>query len=207
MEKKIKHILKVIKLNENTLSMFFGIVTVILVSVLAFRMYSENKPEISPESEQVVASSSPTPMLGDVKLEQAEDGVVYPAELPEKYTVVSGDHLWKISEKLYGSGYNWVDIARENNITSPGTILVGQELKLPRVAVKMTEDQKLAVVTKTESPISIEGDSYTVVKGDTLWSISLRAYADGYRYPEIASANGITNANVIEVGQVIKLPR
>src|SRR3990170_3230537 len=28
--------------------------------------------------------------------------------LPTKYTVVRGDNLWKISTRLYGTGYNWV---------------------------------------------------------------------------------------------------
>src|SRR3990167_9813432 len=27
-------------------------------------------------------------------------------ELPARYTVVRGDHLWRISERFYGSGFN-----------------------------------------------------------------------------------------------------
>ena len=53
----------------------------------------------------------------------------------------------------------------------------------------------------------ISGDTYTVVKGDNLWNICVRAYGDGYKWSEVAEFNKLANASVIEVGQVIKLPR
>lgn len=209
MEKKIKQLLKLIKLNENTLSMFFGIVTVALVAVLAFRMYSTNKPTITREADNTSATSTSVVMLGEVKVETNDKGEAYALELPSTYKVEAGDHLWKIATKLYGSGYNWVDIAKENKLSNPGQIEVGQELSLPKVAIKMTIDQKVAMSEdSTDSKtLTIEGAEYTVAKGDTLWSISLRAYADGYRFPEIAKANNIVNVNKIEVGQKLVLPR
>ncbi len=202
MENKIKQWLKVIKLNENTLSMVFGVVTVLLVGVLAFRMYKTSKPEITQEAETAISSPTPTATIGDVKVETKEDGSVVPTELPETYTVVKGDHLWKIAEKMYGSGYNWVDIAKENGIKTPSQINAGQELKLPKVAVKMTVAQKAKMAVK-----SIEGDKYTVVKGDNLWKVAVRAYADGYKWTEIAKANNLKTPNKIEVGQILSLPR
>jgi nucleoid-associated protein YgaU len=47
---------------------------------------------------------------------------------------------------------------------------------------------------------------YTVVSGDTLWAIAERFYGDGSQYPKIASANGITNPDLIMVGQVLTIP-
>lgn len=44
--------------------------------------------------------------------------------------------------------------------------------------------------------------TYTVKKGDTLWGI---ASANGTTYQKLASINGISNPNLIYVGQVIKL--
>jgi len=202
METKLKQLLKTIKLNESMLSMLFGVVTVILIGVLVFRMYKVNKPEISQLAEQ---TSAPTAQVGEVKVEVKEDGSKVPVELPEKVVVEKGQHLWQIAEKHYGSGYNWVDIAKENGLKNPSQLAVGQELKLPKVAVKVVEQ---ATVAKTDDVgVKIEGESYTVVKGDTLWNISVRAYADGYRYSEIAKVNNIAHPNYIEVGQVIKLPR
>ncbi len=46
--------------------------------------------------------------------------------------------------------------------------------------------------------------SYTVVKNDTLWGICKNILGDSNRYLEIAKLNGISNPNLIYVGQVIK---
>ena len=45
--------------------------------------------------------------------------------------------------------------------------------------------------------------SYKVVKGDTLSSIAQKF---GTTYQELARINGISNPNLIKVGQVLKLP-
>lgn len=194
MEAKLKQLLKTIKLNESLLSMLFGVVTVVLIGVLVFRMYRANKAELTLEGDktQLVLEK-----VGEVEVEVSEDGKKYPVDLPEKVTVQAGDHLWAIAKRYYGSGYNWVDIAKANELKNPGVLKVGQELKMP----------KAAVITLEKVSPSIKGDSYTVVKGDNLWKIAVRAYADGYRFTEIAAANKLKNPNYIEVGQVLKLPR
>lgn len=45
----------------------------------------------------------------------------------------------------------------------------------------------------------------TVVKGDTLWGIARTYLGSGTKYQELALINGISNPNLIYVGQVIKL--
>lgn len=50
------------------------------------------------------------------------------------------------------------------------------------------------------------GTSYTVARGDTLWSIAQKHYGDGKRWQDIASANGISDARKLAVGQKIVLP-
>lgn len=203
MEKKLKQLLKTIKLNESMLSMLFGVVTVVLIGVLVFRLYQTNKPEIS---SQAVDTEIATEKIGAVAVETKEDGQKYPAELAEKVTVAKGDNLWKIAERNYGSGYNWVDIAKENKLADAGQIEVGQELKLPKTAVKVVEKKQLAVAPATTLP-AIAGDNYTVVKGDHLWNIAVRAYGDGYKWTTIAKANNLKNPGYIEVGQKLNLPR
>lgn len=201
MEDKLKQLLKTMKMNENFLSLIFGLVTVLLVGVLIFRMYRAATPSITDNAEQ---TSVPTATIGSVKVEVKEDGTKVPVELPDTVKVEVGEHLWKIAERYYGSGYNWVDIAKENNLQNPSQLRVGQELKLPKVAVKTIE--KSTVGASNTEP-KIEGDSYTVVKGDNLWNICVRAYADGYKWSEVAKFNNLAHPNTIEVGQVIKLPR
>jgi nucleoid-associated protein YgaU len=51
------------------------------------------------------------------------------------------------------------------------------------------------------------GKSYTVVAGDTLWDISVRAYGTGYRWVEIAQANHWQNPDLIYPGNVFQLPK
>ena len=49
-------------------------------------------------------------------------------------------------------------------------------------------------------------NTYTVKRGDTLWSISIKYYGTGTKWRKIADANKIKNANKIRVGQKIKIP-
>lgn len=50
----------------------------------------------------------------------------------DTYTVERGDSLWNISVRAYGDGYQWVKVARENNIKHPNVIYVGTVLNLSR---------------------------------------------------------------------------
>lgn len=208
METKLKQLLKTIKLNESMLSMLFGVVTVVLVGVLVVRMYNSAKPELTLDGDKTEIASE---KIGDVAVEVGEDGKKYPSELPSTYKVEKGDHLWKIATKLYGSGYNWVDIAKENGLKNASSIEVGQELKLPKAAVITLEKPITPAVAEVmpRKATTIEGDKYTVVKGDYLWNIAVAAYGDGYKWVAIAKANEIDlrKANYIEIGQELKLPR
>lgn len=47
--------------------------------------------------------------------------------------------------------------------------------------------------------------TYTVISGDTLWGICKKHLGDGSKFSDIAKLNGIKNANLIYVGQVLKL--
>jgi nucleoid-associated protein YgaU len=141
------------------------------------------------------------------------------------YTVVAGDSLWSIAEKEYKSGYNWIDIARVNNLSNPSEIHSGNKLIIPVVT------SEIATVTNTPTPTpkvvaqkpttsvtqnnnnssinmnKITGATYTVQKGDSLWSIAVRAYGDGYQWTKIAQANGLTDPGLIFSGNVLKIPR
>ena len=64
---------------------------------------------------------------------------------------------------------------------------------------------------KTESkedvaPTELPG-KYTVKEGDTLFTIAQKYYQDGYKFDEIAKVNNLANADMIEVGQVLDIPR
>lgn len=54
-----------------------------------------------------------------------------PAPKTKTYTVKSGDSLYKISIKYYGTGTKWRKIADANKIKDPKKLKVGQKLKIP----------------------------------------------------------------------------
>lgn len=128
------------------------------------------------------------------------------------YTVQKGDNLWDISVRAYNSGFNWVEIARTNKLSNSDLIEEGTKLKIPKIEQNMASDfakgNKLNVQeNKNDKNEKITGSQYTVVKGDNLWDISVRAYADGYKWTEIAKVNKIENPDLILIDQKIKLPR
>lgn len=49
---------------------------------------------------------------------------------PVEYTVVSGDNLWNISQSVCFDGYQWPQIARDNNLPNPSLINPGLKLTI-----------------------------------------------------------------------------
>lgn len=101
-------------------------------------------------------------------------------------TVVKGDTLSKIAKEFYGNAmlYNVIFEANRPMLDHPDKIYPGQSLRIPKLA-----DQ-----------------THTVAKGETLGAIAKHWYGDAKRYTDIAAANGITNPDRIEVGQVLRIP-
>ena len=130
-----------------------------------------------------------------------------------KTTHKENDTLFTIAEKYYQDGYKYTEIVKVNNLASADVIEVGQVLEIPKVAQAPVPEQPQATPSPTMQPQDTEwgpkitGDTYTVVEGDWLSKISDRAYGDIYAYQKIADANKITNPDVIEVGQVLTIPR
>lgn len=50
------------------------------------------------------------------------------------------------------------------------------------------------------------GGTYTIQKGDTLWTIAVKVYGNGQRWQDIAAANPNANPNRLIVGQKLTLP-
>jgi nucleoid-associated protein YgaU len=119
------------------------------------------------------------------------------------YTVKSGDDLWHIAQSTYGSGYNWTDIAQANSLSTPSVLYTGTKLTIPNVKPK----EKTSDTVNTQVQNKITGTSYTVVEGDYLWDIAVRAYGDGFKWTDIAKANNIANPDIIYSGTNLKLPR
>ncbi len=202
MEKELKNILKNLKLNEDTISTILGGLVIIIIGLLIFNYFKSINPqgEITQEAAQEENSQTKP---GDVELVE-DNGKNVPKGLPTTYTVQKGDHLWKIAENFYNSGYNWVDIAQVNNLTTPNSIEVNQKLIIPKVEVKQ------ATITVQKTKDTIDSTSYTVQKGDHLWEIAVRSYGDGFAWNKIYTANREligNNPSLVEAGMVLTIPR
>lgn len=148
-------------------------------------------------------SVSPSPALQET-VDEAETG-----SNPQKgqtYTVQEGDNLWMIAEKVYSSGYNFVDIASANNIGNPDYIEIGQKIMIPSVTPRESTVGDItpqAAMTKSEASVPA---THTVVEGDSLWVIAQKQYNDPYQWTRIAELNPtVTNPDFIMPGQVLKL--
>lgn len=195
------------RFGESYTSLILGILVVVITSILLLSIV-HNK---SVNKEQQTSST------------QTQRKTNTPASSEhKKYTIKKGDTLWSIAEKEYNSGYNWVDIAKANNLTNPGMINAGNSLIIPSVSPKVVANANVSSTPTTQAPKvtpiqnnvkqssvsgTITGKIYTVKKGDYLWEIAVRAYGDGYRWVDIAKANNLTNPGLIFSGNKLTLPR
>jgi len=76
-------------------------------------------PAPEPEPEQVIEA------------EPAEPADVPPPPAPRTYTVEPGDTLWAISERFYGDGNHYQQIADASGVANPDLIHPGQVLTIP----------------------------------------------------------------------------
>jgi LysM repeat protein len=108
------------------------------------------------------------------------------------HTVQWGDTLYSIARR-YGTTVSV--LVSMNGIANPNFIYVGQTLSVPCAATPTP-------VTQTPAP-GCSGSYYTVVSGDTLYSIARRY---GTTVDAITAVNYIPNPNFIYVGQRICIP-
>ncbi|MEM7346063.1 MAG: LysM peptidoglycan-binding domain-containing protein [Chloroflexota bacterium] len=104
------------------------------------------------------------------------------------YIVQPGDTLLSVASH---HGVTVSQLAAANGLYWDSWVYVGQQLAIPGVTVSP------ATTTTTG------GGSYTVQRGDTLFSI---AYSHGVSTQAIQNANGITNPDFVYVGQKLTIP-
>ncbi len=190
-----------VKVSESTVSMVLGAVVVLVVGLLAYNYFKANQQAQNVTPAEVSTEAPATNDTGE--LNQAKMAVA----LPATHTVAAGENLWSISEKYFASGYNYVDIAAVNDLKNPNWLEVGQKLTVPKVEVRMPLGRGGPALYPVITDSRVEGTSYTVIKGDSLWSIAVRAYGDGFKWGEIAKANKLTNPRLIHTGNVLSIPR
>jgi LysM repeat protein len=114
-------------------------------------------------------------------------------------TVQPGDTLSGIADEF---GVDVTALAAANGITNPGLISVGQVLTVPSAGGSGNGESPASAPRPAALP-GLATASYTVGAGDTLADIAARFGIDA---SALASSNGIQNANLIVVGQVLSVP-
>lgn len=164
--------------SEQNLSMLLGVLVVVLIGNLIFNYFKTTNK---------TGQTSSTNTVDQTEMTEAKPG--------NDYVVQPGDTLWSISMKTYGTGYNWKEVYTANAEVlgnNPDQIEKGTKLSLPVIA-----GQAIAPVAQPTT--------YTVVKGDYLWSIAIKVCNNGFAWTKIAAANNIRNANYVEVGQQLTI--
>jgi len=118
------------------------------------------------------------------------------------YTVKLNDDLWTIAEKMYGSGYNALDIAQANKLSEPYTLIENQILIIPSIAPKKSTQGEITKQAAQTQRIT----EYMVLPGEYLWQIAEKIYGDGNQMGKLIDANNIPYPYNVEEGQKLLVP-
>jgi len=142
-----------------------------------------------------VPSSPATPVQGTNTGTTTTDGAPY------RYTVQAGDTLTAIAQRLSVSS---IKIIAVNNLQNPDNLLVGSQLIIPdyQPNPNATPDATDSSATP-DATTGGKGVEHVVQPGEGLIQI-----AEKYGVDEaaLAAANGITNRNLLRVGQKLIIP-
>ena len=208
-----------IKWGESYISFLLGIVVVVLVSLgLIYFLKNEKVDQTryvssaSKQAEQKISKEAEKSQVANKKINKGVEELQNPKV--ESYVVKRDDTLWDIAEKIYGSGYKWTDIAKANNLDDPGLLFAGTKLMMPKVQTNILATSTGPSILAQNNQelvqarvVKITTDSYVIKRGDDLWNIAVRAYGDGFRWPDLAKANNLTNPNLIHADNLLKIPR
>lgn len=146
-------------------------------------------PIVSGETAIADADYLRVPMYGGVTMVQSTSEI----------TVAAGDTLYSLAQ-LYGTTVD--ELIRENNLSAPYTLSVGQKLKVP-VEKESMAVQTITVPTRATTTTRVELQEITVAAGDTLYSLSRK-----YSVPvnDLAVMNNLSAPFTLSVGQKLKVP-
>jgi len=177
---------------EEVVSMFLGLVIVVVVGGLIFNYFQKNKGVVN------IPGATDISLNEDLKTNTNVNN-------ESTYEVVKGDSLWKIAQNKYNNGYAWTEIAKANNLKNPSSIEVGQKIILPKIETKEVITKSLG---KNSNEIT-QGGNYKVVRNDSLWKIAVRSYGDGYQWTKIWQANKskLVTPGKLEIGMYLSIPK
>lgn len=122
-----------------------------------------------------------------------------PAGGAGSYVVQPNDSFWSIAQKELGNGAHHDLIQRANpgvSVLRPGMRLTIPAKPAEAVGGSASQPAKVLVAGAT---------TYTVVPGDSLYTISEKVYGDGKHYPNIVAANPEIKNGIVHQGQTLMI--
>ena len=178
MKHKLNSLLELVQRHENKISMLFGLVVVLSVTMMIIN-YLKNTPAELPslaqnQTQVSLPSVKPTnqPEVASAADNQSETDTPQPTSSPQPS--MQGE---------IASGVSDVNIAA---LLTP-----------PAAQASEAEAKEIAQPANT----------YTVQPGDNLWKIAEQFYQTGYAWVEISQANQLNTPGIIEVGQTLVIPQ
>ena len=174
-------------------------------------------PAPEPTAAPPAPEAAPAPTTGPAAATSAPE--VTPAEALGRYTVKAGQTLSDVAGELLGDRGRWRELARANadRLPDPDRIKAGIELVFPREQVarraaptqpgSQPAGQQAAATTLPASAPAAQGGgrTYTVARGDTLYSIAKRELGAGGRWKEIRDLNRLAS-DTVTAGTALRLP-
>ncbi len=227
MENKIRDFLKLIKVNENTISMFLGLGVVAIIAVMIVNYFRE-----TPASLPTIDDSTISQVLDDINYNEASQSAmasdsgelaqaeavsptvvptikptkVPPTATPTQIPTPTPTVVPSSTPTLIPTQIPTATVVPEKPTTTPLPTIV------PTMTPTPTPSGQIAGGVSTSNDEQVAGanqQKYVVVKGDNLWKIAEKNYKTGYGWVEIAKANNMTSKTVglIEVGQELNIPQ
>lgn len=222
MDKSMSSFFKKMSRYESEISSILGMLVVAALAVFIFMFVKKfmPKPSLTPLAENTQSAEDLMKQNGS-----------------RTYTVKAGQGLSQVAQDALGDGSQWKKIAEANDLSAPYTLKKDQVLKIPDAETKtaeakpaeapkatpvaVTEAEKTSVAkveTLMEKDIELKkaetaapaSESYTVVKGDSLWKIAEKQYGTGYAWVRIYNANKKAigaNPGRIFVGTSLVMPK
>ena len=123
------------------------------------------------------------------------------------YTVEAGDTLTAIAGVWFKDTNKWKEIVAVNPGLSPSNLKVGQKINLP--AKSGSSSTKVASATKSSASTVTADNQHVVTAGETLASISDKAYGNRTNWKKIYEANKSvigSNPSTLKVGMKLTIP-
>lgn len=110
--------------------------------------------------------------------------------------------MWKDLQKRFGSSESLISLALGLAVVLMLGSLVYNYFT-NRSGLVSQNNQTNSTTTNGSTSLPTK---HTVIRGETLWTISEKYYNTGYNWVDIQRANNLTDADGIEVGQALDIP-